>query len=101
MKALARAVINAAAFLELSDDRTVNPELAVQALEEIAFHLAECTEEEKKALAEVLAEMRANEMETGPRPDVLAFLDGFLVSFGLADEAEVPEPTPPPRINLL
>src|SRR5712691_5170859 len=100
MKALARAIINAAAFLELSDDEAVDPELAVQALEEIALHLSACTPEERKALVEVLAEMRANELETGPRPEVLAFLDGFLVSFGLADEAEPPEPEPPPRINL-
>jgi hypothetical protein len=101
MKALARALINAAAFLELSDDRDLNPELAVQALEEIALHLSECGDEEKKALAEVLAEMRTNELETGPRPEVLEFLDNFLVSFGLADEADLPEPSSPDRINLL
>ena len=101
MKALARAIINAAAFLELSDDRALDPDLAVQALEEIALHLSACTEEERKVLAEVLAEMRANELETGPRPDVLAFLDSFLVSFGLADEADLSDPEAPPRINLL
>jgi len=101
MKALARAVINAAAFLELSDDKALDPELAVQALEELALHLSQCTEDEKKAVAEVLAEMRATELETGLRPDVLAFLDSFLASFGLADDAELPESTPPPRINLL
>jgi len=101
MKALARAVINAAAFLELSDDKALDPELAVQALEELALHLSRCTEEEKKAVAEVLAEMRANELETGPRPDVLAFLDSFPVSFGLIDDAELPESTPSPRVNLL
>lgn len=100
MKALARALINAAAFLELSDDKAVDPELAVQALEEIALHLSQCSEEERTALAEVLAEMRANELETGPRPEVLAFLDSFPVSFGLTDEGEPPEPEPPPRINL-
>jgi hypothetical protein len=101
MKALARALINAAAFLELADDKDVNPDLALQALEEIALHLAECGEAEKKALAEVLAEMRAAELETGPRPEVLEFLDTFLTSFGLAAEGEQPEPPPPPRINLL
>src|SRR5438309_8650998 len=74
MKALARAVINAAAFLELSDDSALDPELALQALEEIALHLSASTPEERKVLTEVLAEMRANELETGPRPEVLAFL---------------------------
>src|SRR4051794_1333823 len=101
MKALARAVINAAAFLELSDDEALDPELAVQALEEIGIHLGQCTEDEKKALGEVLAEMRASELETGPRQGVLAFLDTFLTSFGLADEAALPEPAPPSRLNLL
>ena len=101
MKALARALVNAAAFLELSDDKALDPELAVQALEEIGLHLSQSTPEERKALAEVLAEMRALELETGPRAEVLEFLDNFLTSFGLADEADLPEPPSPPRINLL
>jgi hypothetical protein len=96
MKALARALINAAAFLELSGEQALDPGAAVQALEEIAYTLSHCTAEEKAALVEVLAEMRAIEIESGPRPEVLEFLDTFLVSFGL-EEGEDDSP----RLNLL
>ncbi len=101
MKALARALINAAAYLELADESQVDPELALQALEEIAYNLSYCTEAEKQAIVEALADMRAAEVENGPRPEMLEFLDTFPVSFGLADDSESPEPDPPPRINLI
>jgi len=101
MKALARAVINAAAFLELSDEDSVDPDLALQALEEISYNLNHADRAERQALVEALAEMRASEMETGPRPDVLEFLDSFLETFGLEDGSNTPDPEPPTRLNLL
>lgn len=97
MKALARALINAAAFLELSGEDGPDADAVMQALEEIAFNLSYCTTEEKTAVAEVLAEMRASEQESGPRPEVLEFLDTFLASFGLEEEPEEDGP----RLNLL
>ena len=101
MKALARALINAAAYLEMTGEEGIDPESALQALEEIAYNLSYCTDEEKKALAAALTDMRAAELETGPRPEMLDFLDTFLVSFGLAGDEEPGEPQDPPRINLL
>jgi len=97
MNTLARALINAAAFLELSGEKALDPGAAEQALEEIAYTLGHCTQEGKATLAEVLAEMRAAELESGPRPEVLEFLDTFLTSFGL----EEGEQDGPPRLNLL
>ena len=101
MKALARAIINAAAYLELADEEQVDPDLALQALEEIAYNLSYCTDEEKRAVAEVLAEMRAAEVEQRTRPEMLAFLDSFLASFGLAGDDDPNEPEPPGRVNLI
>jgi hypothetical protein len=101
MKALARALINAAAYLELADDPQADPELALQALEEIAYNLSYASEDEKKAVIEVLADMRAAELDSQTRPEMLEFLDTFLVSFGLADESELAEPDAPGRINLI
>jgi hypothetical protein len=101
MKALARAIVNAAAYLELACEDGVDSESALQALEEIAYNLSYCTDEEKQTLAEVLADMRAAELESGPRPEMLEFLDTFLASFGLVDHEEPGEPPSPPRINLL
>ena len=101
MKALARALINASAYLELADETQADPELALQALEEIAYNLSYATEDEKTALTEVLAELRAAELDNQTRPEMLEFLDTFLVSFGLADESELTEPDAPGRINLI
>jgi hypothetical protein len=101
MKALARAVINAAAYLELADESQVDPELALQALEEIAYNLSYASHDEKKAIEEALADMKAAELESGTRPEMLEFLDNFPVSFGLADESELTEPEAPSRINLI
>lgn len=52
-------------------------------------------------MVEVLAEMRASEMESGPRPEVLEFLDNFPASFGLEDDGGESAPEESPRINLL
>ena len=101
MKALARAVINAAAYLDLSGDEGLSADESLHALEEIAYNLSLCTDDEKAAVREVLADMRAAEVEGGARPDVLEFLDGFLASFGMEDDPQAAEPDRSPRINLL
>src|SRR5262245_7656069 len=101
MKTLARALINAVAFLDLSDDKAIDPELATQALEEFAFTLTHCSDEEKQAVTEVLAAMHAAERESGPRPEMLEFLDSFMESFGLADEPDTGEADTPGRLNLM
>ena len=99
MKTLARALINAAAYLELADESQINSDFALQALEEIAFNLSHCADEERHALAEVLADMRAAELDNQTRPEMLEFLDTFLASFGLDDEE--PPDSEPPRLNLV
>lgn len=101
MKALARALINAAAYLDLSGEEGLDPEQSLQALEELAFNLSHCNEAEIEALREVLADMRAAEMDSGPRLEMLEFLDTFLVSFGVEADEQLEDTDPPPRINLL
>src|SRR5262245_16095542 len=101
MKTLARALINAAAYLELASEDGVDSASALEALEEIAYNLAQCTDAEKRALEEVLAEMRAAEVEGGARPEVLEFLDTFLTCFGITEEEPPPDAEDSPRINIL
>jgi hypothetical protein len=100
MKALARALINAAAYLELASEDGYSAS-ALEALEEMAYNLAECTDAEKRALEEVLADMRAAEVEGGARPEVLDFLDTFMTCFGLTGEEPPSDADDSPRINLL
>jgi hypothetical protein len=100
MKPLVRALINAAAYLELADESQADPEFALQVLEEIAYNLSHCSGDARTITEEVLGEMRAAELENDPRPEMLEFLDSFLSSFGM-DGEEYPEPDDPRRINLL
>lgn len=56
MRNLALAVLQATSKFELWDDETVNPDEAAEALEQVAAILSECSDEEKKTLAEVAQE---------------------------------------------
>jgi hypothetical protein len=87
MKAIARALIRATAFLALADDDVVDPDAAVRALEDIGHFLHGCTSEEITVLRTVLTEERAQGAQLYTRQEVLAFYDSFLSNFGLADRA--------------
>ena len=51
MKHLARAVVESFAFLEVSDDDTVDPDDAASAMEGMSATFSECSTAERKALA--------------------------------------------------
>lgn len=90
MKNLARALINQAAFVELSPDSVIDPDAAVDAQEQLAFDLEELTIEEIRALRSVLAEMISEAAEENKTPGEitrLEFLKHFLENFGLEESA--------------
>jgi len=82
VKALARAVVDAMAFLELSEYPAVDDDAAVQALEMLSKDLQGCTPREKAALREVLAEYAAS--SRGKRK---AFYQSFMADAGLEPQA--------------
>lgn len=57
MKALARAILVTAAFLESSDDSSVNDDDAVRAMESLAAELHSATPQEKAALREAAKQL--------------------------------------------
>ncbi len=88
MKSLAQAVVDAAAFLELSGDDVVSPDAAVDALESIAAALSEATREEKKCVLDYCAAQAkalVDDASVGAAKR-RAFYLGFEESFGLSDE---------------
>ncbi len=87
MKAIARALIHATAFLALAGDDVVDPDAAVRALEDIGHFLHGCTSEEIAILRTVVTEERAQAAQFYTRQEVLAFYDSFLSNFGLGDRA--------------
>lgn len=84
MKALAKAIIGAAAFLELSSDDTINPDDAVKALEDISSNLRSASPDEVAAIRMALQDLTAEERANFGRADTLKFYERFLEYVGLA-----------------
>ena len=91
MTAMARALLATAAFLELSDDSSVNEDDAVRALESMAAELDSATAKEKAALREA-AKQLANE-STGPER---TFYATFTSAMGL-EPARTTSPAKSPK----
>lgn len=58
MKTLARIVISDMLFFDLCDEETMDSRTALKRSEYATYHLSECSEEEKQAVLEIIAEMR-------------------------------------------
>jgi len=86
MKALARAIVDLAGFLELSGDDVVDPDSAVTALESMAVELAKATPAEKRAIRAA-----AMERAKGARGPEKVFFQSFLDALGL----DAPKPKKP------
>jgi hypothetical protein len=83
MDALAKAVVDAFAFLELSDDETIDPDSAVEAIEMLTHDLQKCTDAEKAALKKALdAEYMAQKFRKAPA-NILKFYKDFFENTGL------------------
>jgi hypothetical protein len=82
---IARALISAAAFLELSEDDAVDPDAAVKALEGIASFLQNATAGEVEVLRGALQAEREECVKMGWQSKV-DFLDNFFAAFGVAHD---------------
>ena len=91
MQTLAKALVDALAFLELSGDDVVDPDSAVKVMESIAATLQEASEEERNAI--VVAAMRElNAQSAADAPEeVLDFYEHLAADLGLEEEAPEPE----------
>lgn len=80
MKNLARAAICGVFHFEFADDSVVDADTAVNAVEEIFLYLRDASPAEKKALGDVLGDLK-EEVEKGTRQDkkqLAEFYDAFL-----------------------
>jgi len=92
MKHLAKAVVDAMAFLELSEDEVIDPDSAVKAMEMIAATLQDASDEEVEALRQAaMAELNAQSAVNAPE-EVIDFYENFLVDLGLEEFEEGEEP---------
>lgn len=86
MQHLAKAIVEALAFLELSGEDTVDPEAAVRTMEVIAATLQGATQEERDAIiAAALSELNAQSANDAPE-EVLDFYEHLAADLGLEEE---------------
>jgi hypothetical protein len=86
MKALARCVVDAMAFLEFSDFEKLGDDEAIQAMEMLASNLAETTSAERDALRAVLAEeLKARESAGRMTDEQRLFFENFFEACGIED----------------
>ena len=81
MTALATALINMAAFIELSDDEVIDPDSAVSALEQLAYDLRDVSPAEVECLNAALQEEIGKLPPDEDRRE--QFLSGFLENLGI------------------
>ena len=86
MDSLARSLLCTFAFLELSDDETIDPDAAVSAMESMTAVLRSCTDEEKAALKKAIeAELDLRNSRDADETE-LEFYRNLMVNLGLEDE---------------
>jgi hypothetical protein len=86
MTAMARSVIAAVAFFELSGDDVVDPDSAVRAMENIAHELQGVNAAERSVLREALGALVVEEQSAAaPRQAVIALYKDFMEHCGLEE----------------
>ncbi|MDH3972871.1 MAG: hypothetical protein OEV42_01210 [Deltaproteobacteria bacterium] len=86
MDALARALVNAMAFIELSPEDVIDFDSSIQAMEMIVSELKDATPQEITSLKVALEAQHKIQKETGARGDILEFYKNFLESTGLEEK---------------
>ncbi len=89
---LVGVIVSEAYFLDRCDDETLDPDTAVQRLEDITVLLQRLTPEERVEFIECLEELAAEAAVPESRAyshdhDWISFLNSFAVDFGLIEDA--------------
>ena len=89
MQNIARALLNAASFLELSGEDVLELHAAVKAMEQIAFDLGNATPEEAALLTDTARELAEESRAAGPGfTDAVTFFETFMENFGVGAARE-------------
>ncbi len=83
MKHLAKAIINLAAFVELSGDDVIDPDSATDARKMIISDLQKCSKDELYALRDTVSEMIAEAQKNDVAEKRIDFYKSFMKNFGL------------------
>ena len=87
MKTLAKAIVQALAFLEFADDEKVNSDAAIDLMDSIGETLQGASDEEREALREIVMAAYNDRNAAGAPEEEIDFYEHFMQDFGL-DEAD-------------
>jgi hypothetical protein len=82
------ALLHTTAFLDFSDDDTVEPEAANEALERVEQYVQRLPEERLSALQKDLEKLEQHATQAGWPEDMIDFVRDFLYNCGIGDEDE-------------
>ena len=83
---LLASLLHTVAFLELSDDDTVDPDWAVEAMEHVSYYLGRMSAEQVQETQAQLDRVAAHAKETGLPDDFVELAQEFLRDCGLGDD---------------
>ncbi len=85
MKTFAKAILNLAAFIELSPDDQIDPDSAVKALEQLSLDLSSASKAELSYLKAVIIQesMETHEERTSEQQDRITFFLDFIENMGI------------------
>ena len=84
MRGLASTLLTAVSFYEIWGEDYMDPDMAAKALETVSSELAQCTDEEIRALAEVAREQAERARAAGATAEWVRFYENFIENAGLA-----------------
>jgi hypothetical protein len=82
------ALVHCSAFLELSEDDAVDPDAAIEAMEHVSAYLSRLPEDRVAELRAALTQLAEHSRKQGGPEDLQAFLDDFVETLGIVDDAE-------------
>ncbi len=80
------ALLHTTAFLDFSDDETVEPEAANEALERVEQYVQRLSDERLSALGADLEKLEAHATQAGWPEDMIDFVRDFLYNCGIGED---------------
>ena len=82
------ALLHITAFLELSGDGVVDPDAAVEAMEQVGHYLTQLSPSEVKAVREQISRVAKHARKSKWGEEAIEFFADYLDNFGVGDEDE-------------
>lgn len=82
------ALLHLSAFLDLSDDETIDPDAATQALEYVGLYVQRLSDDRLRSISADIAKLGAHGKTSGWSEEQLQFMRDFLFNCGLGESGQ-------------